>query len=40
MKLLGVSGGLTATELELPDLTTGTGYALVVEDGTLKLQEV
>ena len=40
LKLLGVSGGLTATELELPDLTTGTGYALVVEDGTLKLQEV
>lgn len=40
LKLLGVSGGLTATELELPDLTTGKGYALVVEDGTLKLQEV
>lgn len=40
LKLLGVSGGLTATELELPDLATGTGYALVVEDGTLKLQEV
>lgn len=40
LKLLGVSSGLTATELELADLATGAGYSLVVESGVLKLQEV